>query len=297
VVAWINPGFLRRAGRAKMGDALREVGVTTWLCAGGTRLATPRGAVAVDALRPGDAVLGREGGVLAVRWVGRLVLPAAALARQPALWPVLGPEGAMLPGQPVVRDGFPPVAARWLVDGRVLRRPEPATALEVFSLELDGDEAPAGDLVAEGLAEPAVPGEAVLFALRQSVAGAPEGALAGRLDEVTRQMVSGWVDAGGPVAVELVVDGVRQPPVVAQGYRPDLEAAGVGDGRRGFRLVLDPPLDPRRRHLVRVRRALDGRDVPGSPALLDAAPGLGAVLEEAEADALREMARAVGARI
>jgi hypothetical protein len=62
--------------------------------------------------------------------------------------------------------------------------------------------------------------------------------------------------------------------------------------------VLEPPLDPRRRHLVRVRRALDGADLPGSPALLDAAVGLGAVLEGMDdSDALREAARALAARI
>lgn len=282
-----------------MGDGMRDGMrvVTTWLCAGGSRLATERGAVPVEALGPGDAVLGRDGGALAVRWVGRLHLPVAALAGQPALWPVVGPEGAMLPGQPVVRDGFPPVAARWLVDGRVYARPAPATALEVFSLVLAGEEAPAGPCLAEGAAEPALPEDGVLFALRQALAGAPGGALRGRLDEVTRERVSGWVDADGPVAVELVVDGVARPPMVAQGYRPDLEAAGVGDGRRGFRIELDPPLDPRRRHLVRVRRALDGMDLPGSPALLDAAPALEVVLAAAEPDALREMARAVAARI
>jgi hypothetical protein len=276
--------------------------VMTWLCTGGSRLATPHGMVPVERLAAGDLVLGREGGVLAVRWVGRLQLPAAALAGQPALWPVIGPQGAMLPGQVVERNGFPPVAARWLVDGRVLSRPEPVAALEVFSLELDGAEAPDGAAVwAEDAVEPALPQEGVLFALRQSLAGGPGGALAGRLDEVTRQAVSGWValqDDAGPVAVELVVDGVVLPPVVADAHRADLAAAGVGDGRRGFRLVLDPPLDPRRRHLVRVRRALDGMDLPGSPALLDAAPGLGAVLAEVDdAGLLREMARAVAARI
>ena len=285
-----------------MRHATQEAVVTTWLCTGGSRLATPRGTVPVEVLAPGDEVLGRDGGVLAVRWVGRLQLPAAALAGQPALWPVLGPQGAMLPGQVVERNGFPAVAARWLVDGRVLSRPEPVAALEVFSLELDGAEAPDGaGIVAEGAVEPALPPERVLHVLRQSLAGAPGGAMVGRLDEVTRQAVSGWValaEGGGQVAVELVVNGVVQPPVVADGYRADLEAAGMGDGRRGFRLVLDPPLDPRRRHLVRVRRALDGMDLPGSPALLDAAAGLGAVLEEVEdASLLREMARAVAARI
>jgi hypothetical protein len=290
---WINP-----ARQAMMRHALREAVVTTWLCTGGSRLATPRGPMPVEALASGDEVLGRDGGVLAVRWVGRLHLPAPALAAQPALWPVLGPQGAMLPGQVVERNGFPPVAARWLVDGQVLSRPAPVAALEVFSLELDGEEMPDGaGVVAEGAVEPALPAERVLLALRQSLAGAPAGAMVGRLDEVSRAVVSGWVEGGGPVAVELVVDGVPQPPVMADGYRADLEAAGVGDGRRGFRLVLDPPLDPRRRHLVRVRRALDGMDLPGSPALLDAAAGLGAVLDAAETDTLREMVRAVAARI
>ncbi len=278
--------------------------VTTWLCTGGSRLATPRGPARVEALAPGDTLLGQDGTPLPIRWIGRLHLPAAALADHPELWPVHAPQGTLLPAQPLALEGFPPVAARWLVDGHALTRPRPQQPLDIYTLDLDGTAPPAGTpCLEEGAPEPPRPNDATLHALRQALAGphAPTGPLAGRLDEVTRTTVSGWValkDGTGPLAVELVLNGVPHPPVPADTHRPDLEAAGIGDGHRGFRFVLEPPLDPRRRHLVRVRRALDGADLPGSPALLDAAVSLGAVLEGMDdSDALREAARALAARI
>lgn len=278
--------------------------VTTWLCTGGSRLATPRGPARVEALVPGDTLLAASGTPLQVRWIGRLHLPAAALADRPDLWPVHAPQGTLLPAQPLAVEGFPPVAARWLVDGQALARPRPQAALDIFTLELDGTEPPAGTpCLAEAAPEPPRPDDATLHALRQALAGPtpPAGPLAGRLDDVTRTTVSGWValpGGAGPVAVELVVNGVPHPPVLADTPRPDLAAAGIGNGQRGFRFTLETPLSPRSRHLVRVRRALDGADLPGSPALLDAAAGLGAVLEGVEdSSLLREVARALAARI
>lgn len=63
--------------------------------AAGTRIATPRGAVPVEALLPGDRVLTRDTGFQPLRWVGR--------SRQrvgPQTQPVAIAPGALGPGQP-----------------------------------------------------------------------------------------------------------------------------------------------------------------------------------------------------
>lgn len=54
----------------------------------GTSIATVRGPVPVEALRPGDLVTTLEHGPLPVRWVGRRQIGAAELARAPRLRPV-----------------------------------------------------------------------------------------------------------------------------------------------------------------------------------------------------------------
>lgn len=71
------------------------------LCfARGTRLATPDGPRAIEALRVGDLVCTRDHGPQPVRWIGRRVIPAAMLARHPHLRPVVIRAGALGPGTP-----------------------------------------------------------------------------------------------------------------------------------------------------------------------------------------------------
>ena len=61
----------------------------------GARIATPRGEVAVEKLRAGDAVFTRDNGVQMVRWAGRRDLGAGALAIQPKFAPIRIARGAL----------------------------------------------------------------------------------------------------------------------------------------------------------------------------------------------------------
>lgn len=271
-------------------------GVTaTWLCAGGTLLSSGGRGTLVEQLLPGDDVSLCGGGVGQVRWVGRLRLSVTELGNRPSLWPVQIVAGALGDGMPATAvlpecilevPGCVPVAAKWLVDGVLLHRPVPNVPLDIFTLVFDGQGAPAGHCQADGQPPPR-PDDADLFAVRRHLAaraGRATGLLRGSLDAVDGHGVAGWAydeaTPAGAVAVEVIEDGVVLPPVVAEMFRADLGAAGIGDGRHAFHVAFDPPLDRRRRHLVRVRRALDGSDLPGSPALLDGAAGVVPLLHE-----------------
>jgi hypothetical protein len=94
--------------------------------------------------------------------------------------------------------------------------------------------------------------------LRPGGAAAPWGRR-GRIEVITRSLVSGWVYAGadaGPQALAVLLNGAIVGRVVADRYRADLEAAGVGDGRHGFSFVLPRGL-PTGDHRIEVRREID----------------------------------------
>lgn len=282
-----------------------------WLCTGGTRLATPHGSIAVEQLLPGTPLLSADGATLLAGPVGRIRLSAAELAKGPALWPVHiaanaladglpAHDVAVLPNQPIAIPGLPPIAATWLVDGVALRRPPPREPLDVFSLETS--DTPAALCLREDTGEPPRPADALLLAARQHLAtraGIAAGPLLGSVDTVTAAGMSGWADdgSGHPVALELTIDGIIRPPVLSDQPRDDLAAAGIGDGRRGFTLKLEPPLQPRHRHLLRIRRALDGAELPGSPILLDAVADLATILDAMPPDVVQAAVRAVAARL
>ena len=61
----------------------------------GTRIATPRGLVAVEDLREGDSVITRDDGEQKIRWVGRRDLSLAELLVAPHLKPVLIRKGSL----------------------------------------------------------------------------------------------------------------------------------------------------------------------------------------------------------
>lgn len=61
----------------------------------GTCIATPRGEVTIEQLRPGDRVITRDNGLATLRWVGVRRLSAVSLAGARHLTPVLISKGAL----------------------------------------------------------------------------------------------------------------------------------------------------------------------------------------------------------
>lgn len=66
----------------------------------GTMIATPNGEVAIETLATGDAVMTRDNGAQALRWIGTRTLSAAELARAPRLLPIRIKAGALGEGCP-----------------------------------------------------------------------------------------------------------------------------------------------------------------------------------------------------
>ncbi|WP_025061977.1 Hint domain-containing protein [Sulfitobacter guttiformis] len=61
----------------------------------GTRIATPRGEVAVEELKLGDRVITRDNGLQNIRWIGRVALTAKDLRDKAHLSPILIAKGAL----------------------------------------------------------------------------------------------------------------------------------------------------------------------------------------------------------
>ncbi|MEH6775268.1 MAG: Hint domain-containing protein [Cereibacter changlensis] len=66
----------------------------------GTLIATPKGEVPVEGLRPGDRVITRDNGLQEIRWISAKPMPWAALAANPHLKPVLIRQGSLGNGLP-----------------------------------------------------------------------------------------------------------------------------------------------------------------------------------------------------
>jgi hypothetical protein len=72
----------------------------------------------------------------------------------------------------------------------------------------------------------------------------PPGVMHGHIERLTEDFVEGWAHDDGnpdaPVAIELRIP--ERPPelLLANRYRADLERAGIGNGRHGFRHRLPP---------------------------------------------------------
>ena len=113
---------------------------------------------------------------------------------------------------------------------------------------------------------------------------AAAGPLAGFLDSATRERITGWAfhpDAPGfPVELEVLDGEALLMRFVARAFRADLRDAGYGEGCASFDVALPLPLAPGRAHEIHVRRAVDGRDLPGSPVHV---PAVAAALEQARA--------------
>jgi glycosyltransferase involved in cell wall biosynthesis len=95
------------------------------------------------------------------------------------------------------------------------------------------------------------------------------------LDEVSRHRIAGWAQdeaqPDAPLSLLILVDDGLAARVLANRHRPDLAAAGIGDGRHGFCFEFANGLSPGERHIVRVCREADGSDLAGSPVVLEPA--------------------------
>ena len=97
-------------------------------------------------------------------------------------------------------------------------------------------------------------------------------AIRGTVDEMSHARICGWAwnPAKPRTALVLVIriDGLQVARVVANAYRPDLEAAGIGDGRHSFVLdagSLQLPITPA---MVHVQVEGTGEDLTHSPSRL-----------------------------
>jgi hypothetical protein len=123
----------------------------------GTRIATPGGEVAVEALAAGMQVRLARGGVAEVVWVGHRRVECRHHPRPEEVWPVRVAAGAFGRGMPsrdlllspdhAVFAGGVLIPVRHLVNGRTVRQ-EPADSVTYFHVELAAHDV----LLAEGLA-------------------------------------------------------------------------------------------------------------------------------------------------
>jgi len=92
-------------------------------------------------------------------------------------------------------------------------------------------------------------------------------AVHGHVDGVCRGLVTGWCwDPAQPsrrLRVQVQVDGVPVVEAPAQLARPDLRAAGIGDGGYAFRIMLPDRVNDGRHHRIDI--LADGRPLIGSP--------------------------------
>ncbi len=128
----------------------------------GTRIATPDGNIAIEALRIGDLVTTHAGEAKPIKWIGRRAYAPAFVAANPQLRPVRIRAHAIAPGVPA-RDllvspqhavlvgtdfGAALVPAGALVNGRSILRDTPTDGVAYLHLELERHQL----IEAEGLA-------------------------------------------------------------------------------------------------------------------------------------------------
>ncbi len=201
------------------------------------------------------------------------------------------------------------VPAELLVNGESIRRCPEIDPIRYFHIELDqhdvvfADGAPAETFVdcdsrgifhnAPEFAElypgdrgrrwvscaPRIESGPILAQIRRAIdarAGLTDsgpGPLEGNLDGLDGNTISGWAfdpeHPTAPVVLEVLDGDGLIARLTANRFRADLEMAGSGDGRHGFELRLSRALSPLIRHELRVRRVADGRELAGSPLVIE----------------------------
>ena len=97
----------------------------------------------------------------------------------------------------------------------------------------------------------------------------------GHLDVANRTQVEGWAQdvaqPGASLSLLILDNDVLVARVLANRYRADLEADGIGDGRHGFHCDFPQALSSQERHVIRVCHEADGVDLERSPVVLEPA--------------------------
>ena len=99
------------------------------------------------------------------------------------------------------------------------------------------------------------------------------GPLQGNLDGLDGNNITSWAfdpeHPNTPVVLDVLDGHGLIARVTANRFRADLEMAGIGDGRHGFELPLPHGLSFEIPHELRVRRVSDGRELNGSPLVIE----------------------------
>lgn len=92
----------------------------------------------------------------------------------------------------------------------------------------------------------------------------------GVIDILRSNRIAGWAidrqDASSAVTVAIFRDGLPYRSVVADRHRPDLEKGGIGTGRYGFSVEIDPPVDTGLEFMVTaIAQTMDGQNATLKP--------------------------------
>ncbi len=113
--------------------------------------------------------------------------------------------------------------------------------------------------------------------LRADGTAAAAVALEGHLDLVRHDRIAGWARdpriPTAPVALAVLANSAEIGRVLADRYRRDLAAAGIGGGCHGFELVVPGGLAAAWPHTIEIYHAVEWATLPGSPVVLRPAEG------------------------
>jgi glycosyltransferase involved in cell wall biosynthesis len=118
--------------------------------------------------------------------------------------------------------------------------------------------------------------------------------LKGNLDLVSLRQAAGWAQEDTqpdvPVSLLVIDNDKLLGRILANRYREDLENAGIGAGRHGFEFQFPKSLPPFEKHVIRICRETDGKELPQSPVVLEPSQAF----DKAAQDALSDIIRRIG---
>src|SRR5438132_7589764 len=156
----------------------------------------------------------------------------------------------------------------------VLAAADQGALAAVLAERMDGPNASEGAAFAEPAVSQDIGQDSALSDIGQG-ALAPARPLHGYIDEVKPTGIKGW--AWNPqrpserIRLELIEGDVRLATAIANEDRPGLVLSGIGDGRHGFSIVLDPERLSAGIHILHLRSTDTGSEVPGSPIMFQGA--------------------------